>query len=400
MGTKRGDRRARPSAREAAALEGEPRIDARAAEPPGAGRLPAAPRVLVEQLRAWFDVHKRDLPWRVQRSPYRVWLSEVMLQQTQVAVVEDYYRRFLARFPDVAALARASDDEVLSLWSGLGYYSRGRNLHKAARVVATTHGGIFPSTALALRQLPGVGPYTAAAVASLAYDEPVAVVDGNVARVLSRLTDERRPVDSPAGHQSIATHAQALVDASDRPGATNEALMELGALVCVPRAPRCGACPWRDACAGRRIGSAEDLPVKLPKRARRVCRVASVVVVDEVTGAVWLEKRPARGLFGGLHEPPSCEIAEDVEGAWRALLRARDLPVPPSLPEPILVTRRLTHRDLTFAALRVTVSSTHHPGPWVEDITAVGVSTAVRAVLEATGAAAPAVSGRRGAAGQ
>lgn len=363
--------------------------------PPSLPLLPAAPADLARKLVGWFDQVRRPLPWRVERTPYRVWLSEVMLQQTRVSVVEEYFRRFLLRFPDVGSLAAASEDEVLALWSGLGYYSRGRNLHAAAKAVVERHGGRFPSTSADLGRLPGVGPYTAAAVASLAFGEAVAVVDGNVSRVLARLAADPTPIDGAAGRERTRARAQALVDESSRPGAVNEALMELGALVCAPRSPSCNMCPWRAACGARAAGTAASLPVKSPKRARVALRVASVVVVDPAGGRprVWLEKRVGRGLFGGLHEPPSREVFDDVEGAWRALLRERGLPIPRRLPAPVLVERTLTHRDLVFAVLRLEVSAAEHPGPWwIDDVGAVGTSTAVRAVLAAAG-----VSGGPGA---
>jgi A/G-specific adenine glycosylase len=350
--------------------------------------LPAAPAALARDLLRWFDDNQRALPWRTDRSPYRVWLSEVMLQQTRVAVVEDYFRRFLLRFPDVESLARASEDEVLSLWSGLGYYSRGRNLHRAARLVVDEHGGRFPATVDGLRALPGVGAYTAAAIASLAFGEPAAVVDGNVARVIARLADDATPVDGGAGRERTRRRAQALVEKSGRPGALNEALMELGALVCTPRAPACAACPWRRPCLARRASTQASLPVKAERKARKALAVASVVVVDaDAPGRVWLERRASRGLFGGLHEPPSIEVTRDAAHAWRALLRARGLPVPKRLPPPIVVERTLTHRDLTFSVMHLEVPASRYPGPWVDDVSAIGVSTAVRAVLGVTPAA-------------
>lgn len=370
----------------------QPFVPRAALSPPS---LPAPPARLAGELVRWFQAARRPLPWRTERSPYRVWLSEVMLQQTRVAVVEDYFRRFLRRFPDVRSLAAASEDEVLSLWSGLGYYSRGRNLHAAARAVVERHAGRFPATSAELGRLPGVGPYTAAAVASLAFGEVIAVVDGNVARVLARLADDPTPVDTAEGRELVRERAQALVDTGEEPGAVNEALMELGALVCTPRSPSCEICPWRMACAAHKRGTQASLPVKSPKRARKALRVASVVVVDSCgpsgpSGRVWLEKRESRGLFGGLHEPPSREVADDVEGAWRDLLRERGLPVPRKLPPPIVVERTLTHRDLAFGVLRIEVSSAEHPSPWwVEDVGAVGTSTAVRAVLAAAGVGAP-----------
>jgi A/G-specific adenine glycosylase len=359
--------------------------------PPTRALLPASAKRLAAELVEWFDVHKRDLPWRTDRTPYRVWLSEVMLQQTRVSVVEEYFKRFVARFPDPASLARAHEDEVLSLWSGLGYYSRGRNLHAAARAVVEEHGGVFPSTSAALATLPGVGPYTAAAVASLAFGEATAVVDGNVGRVIARLANDAEPVDTPAGRERVRGRAQLLVDATDRPAAVNEALMELGALVCTPRSASCDACPWRRSCAARSAGTVDALPKKSPKRPRKALRVASVVFVDE-KARVWLEKRPGRGLFGGLYEPPSREVAGDVDAAWRELVKERGARAPNKLPPPVLVERTLTHRDLSFAVARLDVTSADVrdapdvAGAWIDDPRTVGVSTAVRAVLEAVSA--------------
>jgi A/G-specific adenine glycosylase len=339
---------------------------------------------LSRNLVEWFRAHRRDLPWRSARTPYRVWLSEVMLQQTRVAVVVDYFERFTARFPDVASLAAASEDDVLSLWSGLGYYSRGRNLHRAAQAVMQEHAGVFPSTSTALATLPGVGPYTAAAVASLAFGERVAVVDGNVARVMARVHDDALPVHDAAGRARVLSRAQALVDAAPGDaGEVNEALMELGATVCTPRSPACSACPWRSPCKSLAAATVEKRPVKSPKKARTAMRVASVVVTDG--GRVWLEKRAERGLFGGLWAPPSRTItsADGVGEGWRALLQERGIDVPRALPKPVVVERTLTHRDLTFYIACVRASSVDANGAWFDDVTSVGTSTAVRAVLAA-----------------
>lgn len=344
---------------------------------------------LSRDLVEWFFAHRRALPWRVARTPYRVWLSEVMLQQTRVAVVVDYFERFVARFPSVASLASASEDDVLSLWSGLGYYSRGRNLHRAAQAVMHEHAGVFPSTSTGLAALPGVGPYTAAAVASLAFGERIAVVDGNVARVMARLHDDALPVDDAAGRARVFARAQALVDASSGDaGEVNEGLMELGATVCTPRSPTCRECPWRLSCKARAAGTVDVRPVKAPKKARKAMRVASVVVVDAQNGQrVWLEKRAERGLFGGLWAPPSRTVAsaDDVREGWRALLAERGIDVPREMPAPVVVARTLTHRDLTFYVARVRASSSavHANGAWFDDVTSVGTSTAVRAVLAA-----------------
>ncbi len=308
-----------------------------------------------------------------------------MLQQTRVAVVSDYFLRFVARFPDVKDLAAASEDEVLSLWSGLGYYARGRNMHKAAQAVARDHGGVFPSTSAELLGLPGIGSYTAAAVASLAFGERVAVLDGNVARVLARLCDDDTPIDTPVGKQRFTQTAQQLVDAHPSSAAINEGLMELGALVCTPKSPSCGACPWATSCAGR--ARAHLLPVKAKKQPRKHVRVACVVLRDE-GGRVWLERRQSGGLFGGLWEPPGVviEATSDVEGGWRQALSDRGMAVPSSFPAPIVVERSLTHRELRFEITVVTSSSSPSTaGQWFGhgEIKAVGTSTAVRSLLGA-----------------
>jgi A/G-specific adenine glycosylase len=335
------------------------------------------PLQLSKRLLTWFDANRRDLPWRHNRSPYRVWLSEVMLQQTQVVVVEGYFRRVLARFPDVQSLAAADEDAVLAMWSGLGYYSRGRNLHRAAKIVAEQGG--FPSTAQALRALPGVGAYTSAAIASLAFGERIAVVDGNVHRVLSRV----------AGSEArIAERAQALVDVADNPGAMNESLMELGALVCTPKAPKCDACPWRKDCVALREGTVLELPAKKKKQARKSIDVACVVVNNG--DEVWLERRKSRGLFGGLYEPPSAPLDGDLRSIWKAILKERNIPAPKTWPKPIVVERTLTHRDLKFHVARVSFAG---DGPWVKNLDEIGVSNAVRAVLNAA-SVAPARAGR------
>ena len=200
-------------------------------------------------LLGWYRRHKRDLPWRRTRDPYAIWLSETMLQQTRVETVIPYYERFLARFPSVQALAEAAPDEVSKLWSGLGYYSRARNLHAAARKVVDGYGGELPSDVAALQELPGIGRYTAGAVASIAFDRAAPIVDGNVARVLARLLDLRDDVSAPATQQRLWAEAEALAR-GPKPGDLNQSLMELGALICTPRAPKCLLCPLRVSLAG------------------------------------------------------------------------------------------------------------------------------------------------------
>jgi len=340
-------------------------------------------------LAQWFLAVRRDLPWRRDRTPYRVWLSEVMLQQTQVSRVVDYFERFIARFPDVRDLAAASEDEVLSLWSGLGYYSRGRNLHRAARVVVEEHGGVFPSSSAGLAMLPGVGAYTAAAIATFSAGERVAVVDGNVVRVLSRLVDESGPVDQPAGRRRIEAVADALLAAAPDPALHNEAMMELGALGCTPKAPACGACPLSSWCGARAAGTALRRPVKARTATRKALRVACVVI--EVDGRLHLERRDRGGLFRGLWEPASVELRDgaDAVAAWATLCVERGV-APPMTMTPIVVERTLTHRDLRFEIAHVVAATSPRAPEGIEaglfddaQLQTVGTASAIRAVLAA-----------------
>ncbi len=270
----------------------------------------------------WYRVNRRDLPWRRIRDPYAVWISEAMLQQTRVETVIPYWERFLARFPDIASLAAAEPDAVLGAWSGLGYYSRARNLHRAAKEVATRHGGRLPDTAEGLRELPGIGRYTAGAVASIACDRPEPVVDGNVARVLARLHGIRDDIKRPSVAARLWEHAAELARGPN-PGDLNQALMELGALVCTPRAPSCPACPLRRRCQAHRAGDAEDLPVKARKAAPRAVEAVAALILRR--GRVLAVRRPPRGLLGGLWELPGGELAprERPEAGLRRALRER-----------------------------------------------------------------------------
>lgn len=265
-------------------------------------------------LDAWFTRERRELPWRSsqgQRDPYRVWISEAMLQQTRVATVVEYFQRFLARFPDVQALANATEAEVLALWSGLGYYRRARNLHACARTVVARYDGQFPRTRAELEELPGIGPYTAGAIASLAFDRAEVLVDGNVERVFARYFGLESPAASSALKREVWALALEYLPASPGVGAWNEGLMELGALVCTPRDPACERCPWAQTCVARASGRTASLPV--PKLRPSPFEVELEVLCIERNGAYLFQARPQEGRMGGLWELPTRERV--VQGA-------------------------------------------------------------------------------------
>jgi A/G-specific adenine glycosylase len=265
-------------------------------------------------LLAFFDGSARDLPWRRQRDPYGIWISEVMAQQTRIDTVVPYWQRWMERFPDLHALAEAPLDDVLKQWEGLGYYSRARNLHAAAQVVRERHAGSLPGSAAALRELPGIGDYTAGAVASMAWGEAAPAVDGNVRRVLSRLLDEPSP---PAAQlQSVAA---ALVP-PDRPGDFNQALMELGSLVCTPRTPRCDECPVRAHCSARANGTQLDRPRRVAKKTTPSYDVATLIL-RRPCGRVLLVRRPADGLLAGMWTFPGIQAMPAAEGVRRLARR-------------------------------------------------------------------------------
>lgn len=254
------------------------------------------------RLLAWWDEGHAAHPWRLQPDPYAVWIAEVMLQQTQIATVIPYFERWMARFPDVRALAEAPLDDVLKLWEGLGYYSRARNLHRAAQQIVAEHGGVLPGDLEALRGLPGIGPYTAGAIASIAFGQPVPVLDGNVIRVLSRLVDLEADVTATATKKRLWELAAALVPAA-RPGDYNQALMELGQRICVPAAPACHRCPVASLCLARAQGTQLERPVRPPRRnTPHFDVVAGVIYRDD--GAFLIARRPPEGLLGGLWEFP------------------------------------------------------------------------------------------------
>jgi A/G-specific adenine glycosylase len=264
-------------------------------------------QALSTALLSWYDDHARVLPWRQARQdPYRVWLSEIMLQQTTVAAVKDYFLKFESKWPRVEDLAAAPLDDVLKAWAGLGYYARARNLHACAKVVAHELGGQFPRTLEGLQALPGIGPYTAAAIAAIAFDVPAAAVDGNVDRVISRFYAIEEPL--PQSKPRIRELAQALVP-QKQAGDFAQAMMDLGATVCTPKSPACGNCPWTDECAARAKGIAASLPRKALKK-KVPTRRAHVYWISDHNGAVLVRQRPMKGLLAGMTEFPSSEWSE------------------------------------------------------------------------------------------
>ena len=259
---------------------------------------------MARPLLAWYDENRRILPWREEVSPYRTWVSEIMLQQTRVAAVLPYFHRFMERCPTVEALAAADEQELLKLWEGLGYYSRARNLQKAARIITGEYGGQLPADQKALMALPGIGDYTAGAILSIAFGVPIPAVDGNVLRILSRFTGSDLDILDAKNRKIFRTWAAAALPA-ERPGAFNQALMDLGSAVCLPGpSPRCGDCPLAHLCAARQEGKQAMLPVRTPKREKRREEM-TVFLLRRTDGAVALCRRPQRGLLAGLWEFPN-----------------------------------------------------------------------------------------------
>ncbi len=326
---------------------------------------------LAALLLAWYDRHRRQLPWRAlpgeRTPPYRVWLSEIMLQQTTVATVGPYFARFLERWPDVTALAAAPLDDVLHAWQGLGYYARARNLHACAQVVAREHGGNFPDTEEGLRALPGIGAYTAAAVAAIAFDRKAAPMDGNIERVVARVFAVRTPI--PEAKPELQRLTSSIVPET-RAGDFAQAAMDLGATICTPQKPKCVLCPWRDECLALKEGIAEQLPARKPKAAKPTRRGVAFWITRP-DGAVLLRRRAEKGLLGGMMEVPSTEWRDaawqqsDAEAAAPVAVRWKILPG--------IVRHSFTHFDLE---LQVFVGAT----PGKKNINTDGVWVAIDAL--------------------
>jgi A/G-specific adenine glycosylase len=283
-------------------------------------------RALPGALLAWYDAGHRELPWRQDKEPYHVWLSEIMLQQTRVEAVRGYYARFLQALPTIADLACCDDDALHKLWEGLGYYSRVRNLKKCAQVIMECYGGAFPENYDEILALPGIGEYTAGAISSICFDAREPAVDGNVLRVYTRLTEDATPIDLPAFKKEVRRQLAAIYP--QRAGDFTQALMELGATVCGPnRKPDCGNCPCRGFCGGAIHGTAEKFPVKLPKKAKREAEMT--VFILSCDGKFALQKRPSKGLLAGLWQFPNVpgmlETADALQWAADMGLKPRDI---------------------------------------------------------------------------
>jgi A/G-specific adenine glycosylase len=314
-------------------------------------------------LLAWYDRHRRQLPWRAlpgeRTPPYQVWLSEIMLQQTTVATVGPYFARFLERWPDVTALAAAPLDDVLHAWQGLGYYARARNLHACARAVTTQHGGEFPDTEEGLRTLPGIGAYTAAAVAAIAFNRKAAPMDGNIERVVARVFAVTTPI--PEAKPELQRLTSSIVP-DERAGDFAQAAMDLGATICTPKKPKCVLCPWRDECRALKEGIAEQLPARKPKAAKPTRRGAAFWIT-RADGTVLLRRRKEKGLLGGMMEVPSTEWRTDAwrddEAASAAPLKARWTKLPG------IVRHSFTHFDLELTIFTGTTRVTNTDGVWI-----------------------------------
>lgn len=308
-------------------------------------------KALRRDLLRWYRANKRDLPWRLTRDPYAIWISETMLQQTRVDTVIPYYERFLKRFPTVEALADAAPDDLMQLWAGLGYYSRARNLHAAARTVSDEFGGKLPDDPEALQTLKGVGRYTAGAVASIAFDRPAPIVDGNVMRVLTRVLDLHDDIRLPATQKQLWAVAEELAKGPS-PGDLNQGIMELGAMICTPRAPKCLLCPIRKHCRAQGNGEAEKLPVKSKAaKAKRVEAACGFLLRD---GKILAARRPPEGLLGGLWELPGDDLADGEapeEGLARGLRERLGLETK-NLRATAAVKHVFTHRVLTLHVFR------------------------------------------------
>ena len=305
----------------------------------------------MKNLLPWFDRNKRDLPWRRIRTPYSTWISEIMLQQTRVDTVKPYFERWMDRFPDVETLAAADEQDVLRLWEGLGYYSRARSIHKAAAIILSDHGGELPRDPAELGSLPGIGKYTAGAIASIAYGEPAAALDGNIRRILARYFDIPDPVRLPGTEKRLWQLAEQNLD-RERPGDFNEALMDLGSAICLPENPKCLLCPISSECLALKNGSVDERPVTVKAAPIPHYTVTAAVIPDASGERFLLTKRPPKGMLGGLWEFPGGkqEPGETLEDCIRREIR-EELDVGITVREPFGVYKHAyTHFKVTLHA--------------------------------------------------
>lgn len=346
-----------------------------------------------DKLLNWYDRHHRQLPWRVAPpdaalgvvpDPYHVWLSEIMLQQTTVGAVKSYYEKFLKLWPRVEDLAAASEDDVLKAWAGLGYYSRARNLKKCAETIVAEHGGRFPDTAAELKKLPGIGDYTSAAIAAIAFDEQVAVVDGNIERIVSRLERIAEPL--PGAKKPIKARMAELTPQS-RPGDFAQAMMDLGSSLCSPKKPACALCPFTGACEAQEAGDMERFPVKAPKKQKPTRRGAAFLIMREEDSAIWLQKRPPSGLLASMTQVPTTNWTDKKQGEVFDLAKALD-----HAPEQLQfrkrtgqVTHTFTHFHLELDVYQASVTGDPLIEGWwskQEDIAGEALPTIFRKVVE------------------
>ena len=317
------------------------------------------PFLIAQPLLHWFWANHRVLPFRSDPTPYHVWVSEIMLQQTRVAAAVPYYERFVQELPDIPALAACEEERLLKLWEGLGYYSRVRNLQKAARIVCEQYGGQLPGDLAALKKLPGIGDYTAGAIASIGFGIPAPAVDGNVLRVFARLYNDEGDIMQPAVKAATTQKVMAQQPA-EAPGDFNQALMELGALVCTPGQPDCAACPLQALCLGRQSGNPARLPQKAPKQARKKCEI-TLCLAQDAAGRWLLQKRGEQGVLAGLWQPPV--LAEDALDEKKALAAAQKLlPAAVLLKEkPLKAKHIFTHLEWHMTAYVMAVPCTPPP---------------------------------------
>lgn len=323
--------------------------------------MPKTLSPIVEPLVNWFDQNKRELPWRRDKEPYHVWISEIMLQQTRIEAVMGYYARFLEALPDVESLSKVDDDALMKLWEGLGYYSRARNLKKAAVVITEEYGGEFPQAFIELKKLPGIGEYTAGAIASICFDEKVPAVDGNVLRVIARVQGSRDNVLLPQTKKSVTEQLGKIMP--QRSGAFNEALMELGELVCLPNgAPLCEDCPLQEHCTAYKKGLTEQIPVRVKKMKRKRAD-RSVFMITAPDGRIAIEKRPDTGLLSGMYQLPNVEGFHTDDELQEILRQWKSAPI--NIVFAKEAKHVFTHIDWYMKAYHVTVEEHHDRFIWV-----------------------------------